>query len=84
MPQSFGEEHGTPTRVIQAHSLPAPVSGRPDPDIDDHVEDRSADTRDVLRLSGGNAGEVDTPDDSPAGHGAVGLRDLRPVPERLG
>jgi hypothetical protein len=84
MPQSFGEEHGAPTRVIQAHSLPAPVSGRADPDIDDHVEDRAADARDVLRLPGGNAGEVDTPDDSPAGHGAVGLRDLRPVPERLG
>lgn len=84
MPQSFSEKHGAPARVIQAHSLPVPVTRRADPDIHDHVKDGAADARDVLCLPGGNAGEVDTPDDSPAGHGAVGLRDLRPVPERLG
>ena len=84
MPQSFAEVHGPPAGVIQAHRLPATVTGRADPDIDDHVEDRAADARDVLCLPGGNAGEVDTADDSPAGYGAVGLRDLRPVPERLG
>lgn len=84
MPQSLREEHGAPACVIEAHRLPAPVTGRADPDIHDHVEDRAADAGDVLRLPGGDAGEVDTPDDSPAGHGAVGLRDLRPVPERLG
>lgn len=84
MPQSFSEKYGAPAGVIQAHSLPVPVTRRADPDIHDHVKDGAADARDVLGLPGGNACEVDTPDDSPAGHGAVGLRDLRPVPERLG
>jgi len=84
MPQSLSEEHRAPGGVIQAHGLPAPVGGRADPDIDDHVKDRAADARDVLRLPGRDAGEVDAPDDSPAGHGAVGLRDLRLIPERLG
>ena len=83
MPQSFAEEHGTPACVVQAHRLPAPVTGRADPDVDDHVNDRAAYTRDVLGLTGGNAGEVDTADDSPAGYRAVGLRGLGPVPEQL-
>ena len=84
MPQSFGEKHGTPACIIQPYSLPAPVTGRADPDINDHVKDRAADARDVLRLPRGDACEVDTPDDSPAGYGAIGLRDFRPVPERPG
>jgi hypothetical protein len=83
MPKSLREEHRAPARVIQGHGLPAPVRGRADPDIDDHVEHRAADACDVFRLSGRNAGEVDAPHDSAAGDGAVGLRDIRPVPERL-
>ena len=43
----------------------------------------AADARDVLGLPGGNGREVRAPDDSPAGHRAVGLRGLRPVPGRL-
>lgn len=81
MSQSFSEKHGAPACVIQAHSLPVSVTRRADPDIDDHVKDGAADARDVLCLPGGNAGEVDTPDDSAPGYGAVGLRDLRLVPE---
>ena len=84
VPQSFGEKHGAPACVIQAHRLPVSVTGRADPDIHDHVKDGAADARDVLCLPGGNAGEANTPDYSPAGYGAVGLRDLRPVPERFG
>ena len=34
-------------------------------------------------LAGRDGREVHAPDDSPAGHRAVGLRGLRPVPERL-
>ena len=83
MPQSGFEEHGATADVVQAHRLPATVTGRADPDIDDHVKDRAADARDVLRLAGRNAREVHAPDDSPAGHRPVGLRGLRPVPERL-
>jgi hypothetical protein len=82
--ESFSEENGAAARVIQPHSLPVPVTGRADPDIHDHVKDGAADARDVLCLPGGNAGEMDTPDDSAPGYGAVGLRDLRLVPERLG
>jgi hypothetical protein len=77
------EEHGATAGVVQAHRLPAAVTGRADPDIDDHVKDRAADARDVLRLAGRNAREMHAPDDSPAGHRPVGLRGLRPVPERL-
>jgi len=79
--QSFGEENGASACVVQAYSLPVPVTGRADPDIHDHVNDGAADARDVLCLPRGNAGEVDAPDDSAPGYGAVGLRDLRLVPE---
>ncbi len=68
MPQTLGEEHGTSAFLIQPHRLPAGVAGRPDPDVNDHVEDGAADARDVLCLPRGNAREVDAPDDSPARH----------------
>ena len=66
MPQPFGQEHGTPAFVVQPHSLPARVAGRAEPDVNDNVEDRAAHARDVLGLPRGNAGKVNTPDDSPA------------------
>jgi hypothetical protein len=83
MPQPRFEEHGATAGGVQARRLPTTVTGRADPDIDDHVKDHAADARDVLRLAGRNAREVHAPDDSPAGHRPVGLRGLRPVPERL-
>jgi hypothetical protein len=66
MPQPFRDEHGTPAFVIQPYRLPAPVAWGADPDINDHVQNRAADARDVLCLPGGNAREVDAADDSPA------------------
>ncbi len=83
VPQPRLEEYGTSACVIQAYGLPAPVARRADPDVNDHVKDRAAGTRDVLCLAGRNGREVHTPYDSPAGHRAVGLRGLRQVPERL-
>ena len=66
MPEPHGDEHGTPALIVQPHRLPAPVAGRADPDVDDHVQDRALDAGDVLGLARGDVGEVDTPDDSPA------------------
>ncbi len=83
MSQPRFEEHGATAGVVQAYRLPAAVTGRANPDIDDHVKDRAADARDVLRLPGRNAREVHAPDDSPARYRPVGLRGLRPVPERF-
>jgi len=66
MPQPFGHKHGTAAFVIQPHRLPSGVAGRAEPEVNDDVEDRAADARDVLGLPRGNAGEVNSPDDSPA------------------
>ena len=74
MSQSFAEKHGTPAGLIQAHGLPAPVTGRADPDINDHVKDRAADAGDVLRLPGGHIGEMHAPQGRGLGNRQVCLR----------
>ena len=49
------------------------VGRRPDPQVDDQVEDGTAGAVDVFRLAGRDVGEVDSPQDPAAGDGVVGL-----------
>ena len=63
MAQSLGQVHGPAVTVVEQHGRPLPERGRPDPDVDDDVEDRALHARHVLRLARRDVGEVDTAED---------------------
>ena len=74
VPQSLGQEYSAPRPRRPAGRPPSGRSWATRPEVDDDVEDRTADARDVLRLAGRDVSEMNAPDDPAAGHRTVGLR----------
>jgi hypothetical protein len=55
--EALGDKDRAAGGVVEPHRPPAPEAGRAYPKVDDHVDDRPAGARDVLRLARRDIGE---------------------------
>ena len=82
--EPLGEVDRAPVDGVEGDGLPPAEGRRADPDVDDVVDERARERRDVLALAGRHVGEVDAAHRAPRGDRHVGLDDVRAVAEVLG
>jgi hypothetical protein len=81
VPESLGEKHRMPGRVVQPYRFPLAEPRRAGAQVHHHIEHRPGDTGHVLRLPGRNVRVVNPADHPAPGHRSVHLRDVKLVPQ---